>query len=73
MDTQYTLRARELRDLYTSINLHYLAREERQDVLLTLKHTVQVAIEYEWLKHLVSALLKHTSSLLFPWLVVAFV
>lgn len=42
MDTQYTLRARELRDLYTSLSLHYLSREERQDILLTLKHTVQV-------------------------------
>lgn len=42
MDTQYTLRARELRDLYTSLSLHYLSWEERQDILLTLKHTVQV-------------------------------
>lgn len=42
MDTQHTLRARELKDLYTSINLHYLGREERLDVLRTLKHTVQV-------------------------------
>ncbi|XP_062404102.1 IQ and ubiquitin-like domain-containing protein isoform X2 [Sardina pilchardus] len=41
MDTQYTLRARELRDLYSSINLHYLCQEERLDVLLTLKHTVK--------------------------------
>uniref|UniRef100_A0A4W5P6K2 IQ motif and ubiquitin domain containing n=1 Tax=Hucho hucho TaxID=62062 RepID=A0A4W5P6K2_9TELE len=41
MDTQYTIRAKELRDLYSSINLHYLNQEERLDVLLTLKHTVK--------------------------------
>ncbi|XP_041965152.1 IQ and ubiquitin-like domain-containing protein [Alosa sapidissima] len=41
MDTQSTLRARELRDLYTSINLQYLCQEERLGVLLTLKHTVK--------------------------------
>lgn len=42
VDTQYTIRAKELRDLYSSINLHYLNQEERLDVLLTLKHTVKV-------------------------------
>ncbi|XP_045544064.1 IQ and ubiquitin-like domain-containing protein [Salmo salar] len=41
VDTQYTIRAKELRDLYSSINLHYLNQEERLDVLLTLKHTVK--------------------------------
>ncbi|MBN3299907.1 IQUB protein, partial [Amia calva] len=41
MDTQYTIRARELRDLYASINMKHLARDERLDVLLTLKHTVK--------------------------------
>ncbi|KAM6972939.1 IQ motif and ubiquitin-like domain-containing protein [Aplochiton taeniatus] len=41
MDTQYTVRAKELRDLYSSINLPYLSQEERLDVLLTLKHTVK--------------------------------
>ncbi|CAB1323482.1 unnamed protein product [Coregonus sp. 'balchen'] len=41
MDTQYTIRAKELRDLYSSINLRYLNQEERLDVLLTLKHTVK--------------------------------
>uniref|UniRef100_W5NFY4 IQ motif and ubiquitin domain containing n=1 Tax=Lepisosteus oculatus TaxID=7918 RepID=W5NFY4_LEPOC len=41
MDTQYTIRARELRDIYASINMKYLSQDERLDVLLTLKHTVK--------------------------------
>ncbi|KAJ7997673.1 hypothetical protein DPEC_G00214580 [Dallia pectoralis] len=41
MDTQNTIRAKELKDLYTSINLQYFSQEERLDVLLTLKHTVK--------------------------------
>ncbi|XP_028668407.2 IQ and ubiquitin-like domain-containing protein [Erpetoichthys calabaricus] len=41
MDTQYTIRARELRDIYTSVNMKYLTQDERLDVLLTLKHTVK--------------------------------
>ncbi|KAL2093306.1 hypothetical protein ACEWY4_010618 [Coilia grayii] len=41
MDTQYTIRARELRDLYTSLSLQYLSQEERLDLLLTLKNTVK--------------------------------
>ncbi|XP_066525316.1 IQ motif and ubiquitin-like domain-containing protein isoform X2 [Hoplias malabaricus] len=41
MDTPYSLRAKELRDLYNSINLQYLSQEERLDVLQTLKHTVK--------------------------------
>ncbi|XP_026874591.2 IQ and ubiquitin-like domain-containing protein isoform X2 [Electrophorus electricus] len=41
MDTPYTIRAKELRDLYRSINLHYLSQAERLDVLLTLKHTIK--------------------------------
>ncbi|XP_076863418.1 solute carrier family 13 member 1 isoform X2 [Brachyhypopomus gauderio] len=41
MDTPYTIRAKELRDLYCSINVHYRSQEERLDVLLTLKHTVK--------------------------------
>ncbi|XP_038873938.1 IQ and ubiquitin-like domain-containing protein [Salvelinus namaycush] len=41
VDTQYTIRAKELKDLYSSINLHYFNQEERLDVLLTLKHTVK--------------------------------
>ena len=42
MDTPYTLRAKELRDIYNSINMKYLTQDERLDVLLTLKHTVKV-------------------------------
>ncbi|XP_017340179.1 IQ and ubiquitin-like domain-containing protein isoform X1 [Ictalurus punctatus] len=41
MDTPHTIRASELRDLYSSITLSYLSQEERLDVLLTLKHTVK--------------------------------
>ncbi|XP_072050656.1 IQ motif and ubiquitin-like domain-containing protein [Amphiura filiformis] len=41
MDTAYTTRARELRDIYNSLNMKYLTQDERLDVLLTLKHTVK--------------------------------
>ncbi|XP_055506213.1 IQ and ubiquitin-like domain-containing protein isoform X1 [Leucoraja erinacea] len=41
MDTQFTLRARELREIYNSINMKYLTTDERLDALLTLKHTVK--------------------------------
>jgi len=41
MDTQNTIRAKEMRDLYNSIILKYLSQDERLDVLLTLKHTVK--------------------------------
>ena len=42
MDTPYTIRAQELRDIYNSICMKYLTQDERLDVLLTLKHTVKV-------------------------------
>jgi len=41
MDTQDTIRAKEMRDLYNSVTLKYLSQDERLDVLLTLKHTVK--------------------------------
>ncbi|CAH1783739.1 unnamed protein product [Owenia fusiformis] len=41
MDTPYTIRAQELKDIYNSINMKYLTQDERLDVLLTLKHTVK--------------------------------
>ncbi|KAJ1161231.1 hypothetical protein NDU88_001718 [Pleurodeles waltl] len=41
MHTQYTIRARELRDIYTSINIKNLSVDERLDALLTLKQTVK--------------------------------
>ncbi|XP_051546399.1 IQ and ubiquitin-like domain-containing protein isoform X2 [Myxocyprinus asiaticus] len=41
MDTQFTIRAKELRDLYSSITQAQFTRDERLDVLLTLKHTVK--------------------------------
>ena len=43
MDTPYTLRAQQLRDIYNTINMKYLTQDERLDVLLTLKHTVKVS------------------------------
>ena len=46
MDTPYTIRARELKDIYNSLNMKYLTQDERLDVLLTLKHTVKVRIAY---------------------------
>jgi hypothetical protein len=44
MATPYTLRANELRELYNSLSMRYLTQEERMDVLLTLKVTVQVGV-----------------------------
>ncbi|XP_067420083.1 IQ motif and ubiquitin-like domain-containing protein isoform X3 [Emydura macquarii macquarii] len=41
MDTQFTLRARELLEIYRSISMKNLPKDERLDVLLTLKHTVK--------------------------------
>ncbi|KAM5303664.1 IQ motif and ubiquitin-like domain-containing protein isoform 2-T2 [Glossophaga mutica] len=41
MDTQFTLRARELQNIYKCIILKNLSQDERLDVLLTLKHTVK--------------------------------
>ncbi|XP_067236609.1 IQ motif and ubiquitin-like domain-containing protein isoform X2 [Chanodichthys erythropterus] len=41
MDTQFTIRAKDLRDLYSSITQAQFTKDERLDVLLTLKHTVK--------------------------------
>ncbi|XP_074644757.1 IQ motif and ubiquitin-like domain-containing protein isoform X2 [Tubulanus polymorphus] len=41
MDTPFTIRAAELKDIYNSITMKYLTQDERLDVLLTLKHTVK--------------------------------
>jgi hypothetical protein len=41
MDTPYTMRAQELRDIYNTLCMKYLTQDERLDVLLTLKHTVK--------------------------------
>ncbi|KAK9952449.1 hypothetical protein ABG768_018289 [Culter alburnus] len=41
MDTQFTIRAKELRELYSSITQAQFTKDERLDVLLTLKHTVK--------------------------------
>ena len=42
IDTPYNIRAKELKDIYNSLNMDYLTQDERLDVLLTLKHTVKV-------------------------------
>jgi len=44
LDTPYTVRARQLRDVYNCINMKHLTQDERLDALLTLKHTVKVSI-----------------------------
>ncbi|XP_031311144.2 IQ and ubiquitin-like domain-containing protein isoform X2 [Camelus dromedarius] len=41
MDTQFTIRARELQSIYECIMLKNISQDERLDVLLTLKHTVK--------------------------------
>ncbi|XDV25784.1 hypothetical protein PO909_029642 [Leuciscus waleckii] len=41
MDTPFTIRAKELRDLYSSVTQAQFTKDERLDVLLTLKHTVK--------------------------------
>ncbi|NXL89633.1 IQUB protein, partial [Alectura lathami] len=41
MDTQYTLRARELLEIYRSVSMNNIPKDERIDVLLTLKHTAK--------------------------------
>lgn len=41
MDTPYTLRAQELRDIFNSLSMKYLTQDERLDILLTVKHTVK--------------------------------
>nr|XP_012607287.1 IQ and ubiquitin-like domain-containing protein isoform X1 [Microcebus murinus]XP_012607289.1 IQ and ubiquitin-like domain-containing protein isoform X1 [Microcebus murinus]XP_012607290.1 IQ and ubiquitin-like domain-containing protein isoform X1 [Microcebus murinus]XP_012607291.1 IQ and ubiquitin-like domain-containing protein isoform X1 [Microcebus murinus] len=41
MDTQFTIRARELQSIYKCIILKNISQDERLDVLLTLKHTVK--------------------------------
>ncbi|XP_047417415.1 IQ and ubiquitin-like domain-containing protein [Sciurus carolinensis] len=41
MDTQFTIRARELQNIYKCIILKTLSQDERLDILLTLKHTVK--------------------------------
>ncbi|XP_004707921.2 IQ and ubiquitin-like domain-containing protein [Echinops telfairi] len=41
MDTQFTIRARELQSIYECILLKNISQDERLDILLTLKHTVK--------------------------------
>ncbi|XP_040505050.1 IQ and ubiquitin-like domain-containing protein isoform X6 [Gallus gallus] len=42
MDTQYTLRARELLEIYRSVSMNDIPKDERRDVLLLLRGTVKV-------------------------------
>jgi len=44
LDTPHILRARQLRDIYNSINMTHMTQDERLDALLTLKQTVKVSI-----------------------------
>jgi len=41
MSTQHTIRARELKELYSSLQMNYLTNDERLDVLLSVKETVK--------------------------------
>nr|XP_004658704.2 IQ and ubiquitin-like domain-containing protein [Jaculus jaculus] len=41
MDTQFTIRARELQSIYKCMMLKDISQDERLDILLTLKHTVK--------------------------------
>lgn len=41
MDTQYTLRARELLEIYRSVSMNDIPKDERRDVLLLLRGTVK--------------------------------
>ncbi|NXF36105.1 IQUB protein, partial [Nyctibius bracteatus] len=41
MDTPYTLRARELFEIYRSISMNDIPKDERLDILLTLRRTVK--------------------------------
>lgn len=43
MNTPYTLRAEQLRDIYSTLVMQNLSQDERLDVLLTLKSTVKVS------------------------------
>ncbi|CAF0827647.1 unnamed protein product [Adineta steineri] len=41
METPYSIRARELMQIYNTITMKFLTLDERLDILLTLKHTVK--------------------------------
>ena len=43
MSTQHTIRAKELKELYSSLQMDYLTTDERLDVLLSVKQTVAVS------------------------------
>lgn len=47
MNTPYTLRAEQLRDIYSTLIMENLSQDERLDVLLTLKSTVKVRAKWK--------------------------
>ena len=49
MDTQFTLRATQLKDLYDTIVMSSLEKDERLDALLTLKATVRVSMVHVYI------------------------
>jgi hypothetical protein len=60
MNTPYTLRAEQLRDIYSTLAMQNLSQEERLDVLLTVKSTVKVfAISYVYLLSTIIKFLSH--------------
>ncbi len=40
METPFSLRSKQLKELYECVSMRYVTRDERLDVLLALKHTV---------------------------------
>jgi hypothetical protein len=45
ISTPYSIRARELMQIYNTITMKFLTLDERLDILLTLKHTVKVWLD----------------------------
>jgi len=54
MDTGYTLRAKELRDLYNTLKMEGLTIEERIDALLSLKHIAAGVPDCKLTKEIIS-------------------
>ena len=70
MDTEHTLRATELKELYETITMKGLEKDERLDALLTLKTTVRVwngphviIVNDHWLQYMYSLLQEHDCKL----------
>ena len=69
LDTPYSIRGRELKEIFNSLNMNYLTQDERLDVLLTLKHTVKVSmvkiriLNFIWHARIVWTLKEHDCKL----------